>query len=434
MTTQDHTAAGAALRAGNVALRLVAASLPYLSGLIHRVELRIDGRVGTVGVTPSGRVLINEGFWSPLLRHEQVFVMAHELLHLALDTHGRGRGQDRRLVNIAHDYLINDLLSVELSKEVPAGGLVMKGAREMSLESILVKIRDQAPRKHRSWGTSHMEAQEDTVMGRALRQALPELAGAEDQQGEQTGDLDVLSAAQEQELFPHEARKDVLTKKREQIRREATRALGLKVLKEDLDQRAEADWGHEAGDCSDVIEAVQAAYRPPWEMALQRWMDHVAPGDRSYARPSRRGAFRTDVVLPGRKREGWTIHIVLDTSGSQTSVLATVLGWMASFCENSRVEQIHVLQCDTEVTRDEYVTPEELTRYEVVGFGGSDMSPAMDQLIDDPEVEAAVVITDGYIDYPYYEPPYNVLWVLTRRHDGFKPSYGTVVVMDPDEE
>ena len=33
-------------------------------------------------------------------------------------------------------------------------------------------------------------------------------------------------------------------------------------------------------------------------------MDAVAPGERTYARPSRRSGDRSDVVLPGRRREG----------------------------------------------------------------------------------------------------------------------------------
>jgi predicted metal-dependent peptidase len=67
-------------------------------------------------------------------------------------------------------------------------------------------------------------------------------------------------------------------------------------------------------------------YRPPWQIALHRWMDAVTPGERTYTRASRRGADRTDVVLPGRLRAGWSLSIVLDTSGSMSSHLARALG------------------------------------------------------------------------------------------------------------
>jgi predicted metal-dependent peptidase len=51
------------------------------------------------------------------------------------------------------------------------------------------------------------------------------------------------------------------------------------------------------------------------------------------------------------------------------------------------------------------------------GGGGSNMSPSLRMLADDPDVGAVVVITDGAIDFPDEEMPYSVLWALTE------PSY-----------
>ena len=89
-----------------------------------------------------------------------------------------------------------------------------------------------------------------------------------------------------------------------------------------------------------------------------------------------RGQRDDGVVLCGRLREGWTLHIVLDTSGSMVSMLPKVLGAIASFCEGAGVSEVHILQCDVEVTRDEWLEPAQLAEYNVAGFGGSDMSPA----------------------------------------------------------
>jgi predicted metal-dependent peptidase len=176
------------------------------------------------------------------------------------------------------------------------------------------------------------------------------------------------------------------------------------------------------------MDAIATAYQPPWQLALQHWLDAVSPGPRSFARPSRRGADREDgVILPGRKREGWALHVVLDTSGSMVNTLPKILGLLASFCEGAGVNQVHILQCDVGVTADEWLDPGELASYKITGFGGSDMSPAMDELADDPEVNAVLVLTDGYISYPAEEPPYAVLWGLVDGYSGFRPTYGTVV-------
>ena len=149
-------------------------------------------------------------------------------------------------------------------------------------------------------------------------------------------------------------------------------------------------------------------------------------------RASRRGADRTDVVLPGRRREGWTLHLILDTSGSMMGELRGILGTIASFCESVNVSSVRVLQCDVEVTKDEMVEVASLASFAVAGFGGSDMSPAMWRLAQDPEVESAIVITDGYIGYPETPMPYSVLWATTAPH--FRPLYGQVVPIERTRE
>jgi predicted metal-dependent peptidase len=86
------------------------------------------------------------------------------------------------------------------------------------------------------------------------------------------------------------------------------------------------------------------------------------------------------------------------------------------------------LQCDTRVTHDDWVDPEELARYPIAGGGGSDMSPEMRHLAGDPEVEAVLVITDGDISCPSETPPYVVLWALTQE-SSFDPGYGQRLVL-----
>lgn len=160
-------------------------------------------------------------------------------------------------------------------------------------------------------------------------------------------------------------------------------------------------------------------------------MESVAPSDRSYARPSRRGADRTDVVLPGRKREGWTIHVVLDTSGSMYEDIPAALGAIGDFCQAMGVEEIRLIQCDAAVHRDEILSPAELSHWRVTGYGGSDLTPAMQRLAEQVGVEAAIILTDGEIDYPPHSMPYNVLWVLPtwKSLDTFQPPYGKVLSM-----
>lgn len=118
-------------------------------------------------------------------------------------------------------------------------------------------------------------------------------------------------------------------------------------------------------------------------------------------------------MLPGRRREGWILDVVLDTSGSMSDVIERALGAIADFCDAVAIKQVRVLRCDAQVTADDLVSPLELARMAVIDHGGSDVTPALDYLASDPQVRVALVLTDGDITFPAGAPPFDVLWVLT---------------------
>ena len=125
------------------------------------------------------------------------------------------------------------------------------------------------------------------------------------------------------------------------------------------------------------------------------------------------------------------INIVLDTSGSMTEAIPSALGAIADFCDAAGVDQARIVQCDTAVTSDVTLSPDELTSFHVSGFGGSDLSGAMTMLAEDPQVTAVVIVTDGDIAFPIERPPYGVLWVLAQAGmSNFNPPYGQVLMMD----
>ena len=409
----DHTAIRARIERG---LRLVTVPFPHLAGLCANAQITIDDRVPTMGVFASGRLVANAEFTARLKENELVFVLAHEMLHLALRTHDRARGSDRLQFNYAHDYIINDMLRAELGfQTIPAGGLDMPGARERSAEEILIDMRRQGQSQTK---TSVWEGQSITA-----RRLFDRSSGGGDA-GDEAGD--VLDGKREEEMFPED---EAARQAREQAMKElAGKALGLARAMGAMKGLR----GLDPGSSTQVVGALRGLYRTPWEVALQRWIESVAPGERTFARPSRRGAERSDLVLPGRKREGWILNVVLDTSGSMAEEIPRALGAIADFCDALAVDQVRLVQCDAALTADELIAPTDLALREVSGYGGSDLSPAMNHLAEDPVVRAVIVITDGDIAFPPEPMPYQVLWVLPPNAGGrFQPPYGRVVAMDP---
>jgi predicted metal-dependent peptidase len=395
-------------------LRMSTVALPHLAGLAAATRVALDERIPTMGVFASGRLVANPQFVRRLKENELVFVLAHELLHLALRTHDRARGSDRLQFNYAHDYIINDILRTELGfAHIPANGLDLPGARERSAEQILLEMR-----------RSEVQTKTRVFEGEAIStRRLFGGGGRPDGDGEAG---DVLDERLERTLFPEAAAEQAA--QAEKLRELAARALGLAGAM----GRLKGLRGTDPGATRQVVSALRELYRPPWALALQRWLESVAPGERTFTRPSRRGAPQAELVLPGRRREGWILNVVLDTSGSMTAEIPRALGAIAGFCDAAAVDQVRLLQCDAAVTADEMLAPLALAEREITGYGGSDLSPAMRRLAEDPYVRAAVIITDGDIAYPAEPMPYNVLWVLPAREAGrFDPPYGRVVAMDP---
>jgi predicted metal-dependent peptidase len=233
---------------------------------------------------------------------------------------------------------------------------------------------------------------------------------------------DVLDAARERGMFPQDAAEQEARTRaiRDLAARGMALARGLSVMR---------GRGVGAGGEQRQVRALRGIYRQPWHVALQRWMEGVSPGERTFTRASRRGAERTDIVLPGRQRYSMLLNVILDTSASMADDIPLALGAIADFCEATGVDEIRLVQCDTTVTSDEMLSAGELAEYEVKGYGGSDLTAALKSFADDPRVSSAIVITDGDITYPPDAMPYAVLWAVPGETTSFAPPYGRVITM-----
>jgi hypothetical protein len=175
-------------------LRMVTVPLPHLSGLAAAVRVSLDDSIPTMGIFASGRLVANRAFTERLSSADLVFVLAHELLHLALRTHDRARGASHLEFNYAHDYIINDMLRHALGvTAIPAGGLDMPGARLKSAEEIVIEMRrlgNYSASRTQVWEGE--VASVEQVLG-AARQAKPGSFG------------DVFNEEREREMFPADA-------------------------------------------------------------------------------------------------------------------------------------------------------------------------------------------------------------------------------------
>jgi predicted metal-dependent peptidase len=392
-------------------LRMITVPFPHLAGLAAAMRVSVDDSVPTMGVFASGRLVVNPTFTAKLSQADLQFVLAHEVLHLALRTHDRARGSHHLEFNYAHDYIINDTLRHALGvTAIPAGGLDMPGARDKSAEEIVLQMRRNGQStQSRTQVWDGVVVTVEQVLGR-------DNASASKDPG------DVLDAKREQEMFPEDAAEQA--KRTKAMRDLAAKGMAMAAALGLMRGR-----GKDGGDTQQNVRALRGIYRTPWHVAIQRWLEGVSPGERTYMRASRRGAERSDIVLAGRQRTSMMLNVVLDTSGSMSEEIPFALGAIADFCEATGIDDIRVIQCDTAVTSDEMLSPGELAEYEVRGYGGSDLTPALVALSADPQVTSAIIITDGDITYPSDPMPYAVLWAVPGETTTFAPPYGRVVTM-----
>ncbi|PYV23583.1 MAG: peptidase, partial [Acidobacteria bacterium] len=294
------------------------------------------------------------------------FVMAHELLHVALRHSMRCRGRDPFLWNVACDFVINEWLAE--MRTVPQVGLLLDHSlKGLSAEAVYDRIVTDL-RRFRRMGT---------FRGIGLGDILdaPSASWWATQAGR---DLDAFyrNCLAQGLLYHHEQGRGLLP--------------------------------------AALIEEIRALSQPPipWEVELARWFDDCFPPlekVRSYARPSRRQSSTPDIPRPRHlpaplALDGRTFGVVLDTSGSMDRLLlGDCLGAIASYSESRDVPAARVVFCDAFAYDAGYMQPGDIAgRVKVRGRGGTVLQPGIDLLeraVDFPKSGPILIITDGFCDH-----------------------------------
>ncbi len=295
---------------------------------------------------------------------ETRFVIAHEVLHVALRHLPRRQGRDPFLWNVACDFVINDWLIQMQVGRAPALGLLHDAALHgLSAEEVYDRLTKDLRRMRRL--ATLAGSQGDMLERRLCREAVP------------FTDLDAFCREQ----------------------------LGKGLLLHQQQGRGLIPAG--------LLEEINALMQPPiaWEVQLARWFDHHFPPletRRSFARLSRRQSATPDIPRPSLKadegrREARTFGVVLDTSASiARPVLARALGAVASYAEAKEVPAVRVVFCDAHPYDAGYLAANDIAgRVRVQGRGGTILQPAIDLLeaaADFPPDGPLLIITDGQCD------------------------------------
>ncbi len=296
------------------------------------------------------------------------FVIAHEVLHVALDHTRRRAGRDPLIWNLACDFVINHWL-VSMNVGISPEGLFFdKELANKSADEIYLMIASDIRLKKKMMTLKDMRAGE----------------------GSNKKSCDMLDSDPNYFSEFADACKEALLR-------------GMYM--------------HQScgrGDLpADLEEEIKAINQPviPWQVDLAQWIAEHFPLDdnrRTYSRPSRRQSSTPDIprasyIKPIYEKNTRTYGVIMDTSGSMDrELLGKCLGAIAAYSAAQEVKEIRLIFCDAQPYDEGFVPVEMLAhKIKVKGRGGTVLQQAVNYLqncTDFPNDAPILILTDGFFE------------------------------------
>jgi len=459
---------------------------PFFGHLLLKLDPVIAGPnhfVQTAAVTRDRKLYLNHAFCGQLSDSEFLFVLCHEVMHLAFLCFPRGEsrkaivaqmcncgacgglgkviiaGQEAQgaqtcpmcqgqgvvpkpisLWNIAHDYAINDIIvqmttnnqgQQTVAVKMPQGGLWDTKFRDESAEEIYNTLLTQAEKNPVSMPGQGQPGQGKPQPGQGKPQPgqgsqLPQIPsdawGIDDMRKDLGGPGS--GDGQEGEDPGTEGLSDS-----EQNELDEYWKVAIVEAAQIHERRSK---GSLPASLRKLIEEIVDP-KIAWRDVLSRWVgENGRRADYTYRRPSRRSESIGE-YMPSMQRYGVDDIVVLwDTSGSMGGREVEIMSEVIGICEDLSLT-LRVICCDTRVASDNHEVefPEDVNW---AGGGGSDFNPAFALLHEEHYEGVLIAFTDGYINVPSVKPQNirEVLWVIWEGRD-IDPTggrWGEVILVD----
>jgi predicted metal-dependent peptidase len=377
---------------------------PFFGSLLFRLKSEECRSISTMAT--NGVVLrYNPAFVDTLNAATLAGVLAHEVMHPALQHHTRRSKRDPRRWNEACDYAINPLL-IDAGLHLPEDVLVDPRFRGMSAEQIynLRETEVQPDSGSESESAKDQGSESNNSTGSNNDDGSPSVPESQGGIGQV---IDAPEACEGESGNDEQAREWEIA-----VNQAATLAQQAGKVPAGLRRTLEG--------------AVEA--KVDWRELLRRLWSDTIPADSSWMRPNRRHIW-SGLYLPGVVREGiGEIAIAVDCSGSVNArQLRLFEAEIRSILEGQRPERVHVLYFDAEVHKVDTYVAGEMLHLEPVGGGGTDFGPCFDWLNEHGvRPQTMVFLTDLYGTFPDSAPDYPVLWASTG---GRQAPFGSVIPM-----
>jgi len=410
---------------------------PFFGNLVMYLEPVEDPSCKLVWVNGK-QIGFNPEAFAALPAKEVAGVLAHEVLHAALEHCVRRGDRDADTWNDAADYVINPIVA-DSGLSLPQGALSSSEHAGRTAEEVyrLLQEQKQKDQENQQGSGSGVGQNSQGNQGDAdgtqegAQDAVRGQAGAST--SEQAGEAgsSPTSNGQGQSTALGQCTGEVRDMPGDDGQSEASpaertaNAQEWQVSMQQAMNNALSQGSMPAG----LMRTVQEALTPKvsWQDELRRFCTAVARDDLSWMRPNRRYLQRK-IYMPSMKSEGMgPMVVVVDTSGSIGSyILGLFEKEINAIAEDMHPEAIHVVYCDSAVARTEEYSVEDLPiKLRPAGGGGTDFRPPF-KWIEQQGLEPACVVylTDLFGSFPEHEPEWSVLWAATNER---KAPFGDTV-------
>ncbi len=364
---------------------------PYFGIITMNVNYRIVDSIHVPTACTDGKTIyFNQEFMDKLSETEQMFVMAHEICHIAFNHIERSKDKKKKLWNYATDAVINAFLKRDGIPIIPgmvdeSDGLHYSAEElyeRLLRENDVEKIHDCDNSSHEIWDNEDIQRE----LGEDFQEDQDE---SEIRKKRIQKEQERLEKKEEKNIFEEnkEKQKELLDRMRESLVSEGSRTGSLK---------------DSSGNIRNVSNIGQKTRIIDWRLLLRESITYNL--DFSY-----RNATIENGVLTSHLEEipCSEVEIVLDTSGSVNEEL------LKSFlreCKNIlQMARVKVGCFDTKFYGfHEIRTFKDIDNMEYSGGGGTDFDVAVNAF--SRRVVNRIIFTDGWANPPENKLP--VIWVI----------------------
>lgn len=342
---------------------------PFFGNLITRMRLIEASEWCPTAATDGRNFYYNPEFIKKLDKAELEFLLGHEVLHMVYDHIARIGDRDRRLSNIAQDYVVNsDLIDYKVGRKITSVPcLYDKKYAGWAWEAVYDDLYSKAEK-----------IDIDSLVEQMLDQHIQDKDGpGGNNEGEDENKKNPMSMTA--------AERDELRKEIKQAVLEAAQSVGADKLPKGIQRLVKEMTEHKMN----------------WREILQQRIQSIFRNDYTWTRPNRKG-WHVDAIMPGTKPgEMVDVCVAIDVSGSiSESQARDLIGEVVGIIESYEEYRVHLMTFDTSVYNPEVFSSDnmaDINQYEIVGGGGTDFSCVWNYLQENDIVpKQLIMFTDGY--------------------------------------